>query len=205
MSAKSTDGFNGFPIPVGTIFSYAGSVDDEKFPQGYLICDGGEYEQADYPELFRVIGATYGAPSSPDLFKVPDFVGIYARHATTAGVIENKTGTASFDPVALTPANLPTFGGISFTANVNGNYPTGSSSSSTENTENGLFPDSYPMTTWNRTETVNLTSNSAPVFNYENGTGTVADLVIASSISNFEVQSLEIVFIIKAEYGTFNI
>jgi hypothetical protein len=95
---------------------------------------------------------------------------------------------------------LPTFGGIGFTANVNGSFPTGSSSSSTDNTENGLFPDSYPMTTWNRTETVDLTSNSAPVFNYTNGTGTVADLLIASTTGAFQVQSLEIVFIIKAEY-----
>jgi microcystin-dependent protein len=200
MSAKNTDGFNGFPIPVGTVFSYAGSVDEEVFPQGYLICDGGEYEQADYPELFRVIGATYGAPTSPELFKVPDFVGIYAKNATTAGVVENKTAIPEFAPVALTTANLPTFGGIGFTANVNGSFPTGSSSSSTDNTDNGLFPDSYPMTTWNRTETVDLTSNSAPVFNYTNGTGTVADLLIASTTGAFQVQSLEIVFIIKAEY-----
>lgn len=200
MSAKNTDGFNGFPIPVGTVFSYAGSVDEDKFPQGYLICDGAEYEQADYPELFRVIGATYGAPSSPELFKVPDFVGIYAKNATTAGDVENKVAIPQFAPVALTPANLPTFGGISFTANVDGSFPTGSSSSSTENTDNGLFPDSYPMTTWNRTETVDLTSNSAPVFNYANGTGTVADLLIASTTGAFQVKSLEIVFIIKAEY-----
>ncbi|QIG59354.1 tail collar family protein [Dishui Lake virophage 2] len=205
MSAKSTDGYKGFPIPVGTIFSYAGNTGDpSKFPKGYLICDGGEYDRVDYPELFRVIGTTYGS-SDPSLFAVPDFTGIYARNATVAGVVENKAGTAVFDPVALTTSNLPTFGGITLNADIAGTFPEGSTSSSKQNTANGLFPDSYPMTTWTDSKQVDFTSVTPPVFNYSNGTGTVADLNFNTVVGDFEVQSLEIVFIIKAEYGSFNI
>jgi microcystin-dependent protein len=42
-------------VPIGTILPFAGI----SAPVGYLLCDGGEVEQAKYPDLYTVIGDTY--------------------------------------------------------------------------------------------------------------------------------------------------
>jgi hypothetical protein len=44
-------------VPVGAIFPYAGSTP----PTGYLLCDGSEKLRAKYPDLFAIIGFTYGS------------------------------------------------------------------------------------------------------------------------------------------------
>lgn len=62
------DGKSGDSIPVGSIILYSGEI----IPDGFLICDGSILEQEDYPELFAVIGTTYGYYSRTD-FKLPDF------------------------------------------------------------------------------------------------------------------------------------
>ena len=59
----------GFPT-VGTILCWAGN-NMQKLDNDYLICEGGEYSKAIYPELFNVIGNRYGG--TDPLFKVPDF------------------------------------------------------------------------------------------------------------------------------------
>jgi len=50
----------------GLVVPYAG----ETLPAGYLWCRGVTYDKNDYPELFAVIGYTYGG--SGDNFDVPD-------------------------------------------------------------------------------------------------------------------------------------
>ena len=41
---------------------------------GWLACDGSEYNINDYPELFSVIGTTYGGDGT-QVFRVPDLRG----------------------------------------------------------------------------------------------------------------------------------
>lgn len=62
MSAASTEGLNGFPIPIGTVLMWA---NDSSKPQlvvnlettsGFLVCDGREFAIADYPELYQFLG-----------------------------------------------------------------------------------------------------------------------------------------------------
>ena len=53
--------------PVGAIIQYLGS----KLPNGYLRCDGSEVPRLSYPELFDVIGISYGTPSNEAFFKLP--------------------------------------------------------------------------------------------------------------------------------------
>jgi microcystin-dependent protein len=53
--------------PVGTLIDYAGDI----APEGYLLCDGSVYNIDRYPELFRIIGTTYGEDGA-DTFKVPE-------------------------------------------------------------------------------------------------------------------------------------
>lgn len=56
------------PFPVGLILPFGSDTP----PAGYLLCDGSSYAAADYPELFAVIGYSFGG--SADDFNVPDFV-----------------------------------------------------------------------------------------------------------------------------------
>ncbi|MBD5217630.1 MAG: tail fiber protein [Bacteroidales bacterium] len=68
------------PAPLGIIQMWAG----ENVPEGYLLCNGQEYKQSDYPELYKVLGATFnnaisanGTPYTtvPGNFRVPDLRG----------------------------------------------------------------------------------------------------------------------------------
>lgn len=45
--------------PIGSIVMSSSSV----VPTGWLVCDGSEYNQSDYPELFNRIGHEYGVPA----------------------------------------------------------------------------------------------------------------------------------------------
>lgn len=59
----------GHELPIGTIVEYAGVT----APFGYRICDGSALLVADHPELFDVIGYTYGG--ADDVFHLPNFKG----------------------------------------------------------------------------------------------------------------------------------
>ena len=69
-------------VPIGTILAYGGLVDEnargELARQGWLVCDGEEYSEEDYPELENTIGTIYGN-SRPGSFKVPDLRGRFVR------------------------------------------------------------------------------------------------------------------------------
>ena len=59
------------------------------------LCNGQELAQADYPDLYALIGATYGAASNPvTLFKLPDFRG-------RMPVASDHSRAPSVDSVAL--------------------------------------------------------------------------------------------------------
>ena len=68
--------------PIGTVLSFAGQT----APHGYLLCDGASYKVADYPDLYAVIGNTYGGDT--ENFNVPDY-----RETVLVGVGENTTDT----------------------------------------------------------------------------------------------------------------
>lgn len=57
----------GDTLPIGAILPFS----SDTIPNGWLLCDGSIVEQAEYPELFEVIGTTYGHYSKTD-FKLPD-------------------------------------------------------------------------------------------------------------------------------------
>ncbi len=56
------------PIPVGLIHPYSSAT----IPDGYLLCDGATYAAADYPELFAVIGYSFGGGGAD--FLVPNLI-----------------------------------------------------------------------------------------------------------------------------------
>jgi microcystin-dependent protein len=55
-------------LNIGSIIAYAGNLPTDP---AILACDGTSYLRADYPELFAVIGTTWGADDSTH-FNVPD-------------------------------------------------------------------------------------------------------------------------------------
>lgn len=56
---------------IGELIAYAGDTSPK--PE-WLICDGSEVAQADYPDLYAVISDLYGAASA-GAFRLPDFRG----------------------------------------------------------------------------------------------------------------------------------
>lgn len=56
---------------IGEIVAYAG---DTSPTDKWLVCDGSEVAQADYPDLYNVVGSTYGSASSGN-FRLPDLRG----------------------------------------------------------------------------------------------------------------------------------
>lgn len=54
---------------VGEVKTYTGSV----VPDGWLLCDGSEISRNHYPELFKVIGTTYGSGDGISTFELPEY------------------------------------------------------------------------------------------------------------------------------------
>ncbi|BBH52420.1 tail fiber protein [Fluviispira sanaruensis] len=58
----------------GQVIAFAGT----EIPAGWLLCDGREFQQSQYPELFNVIKNTYGG-NEAYTFKLPDYRGLFLR------------------------------------------------------------------------------------------------------------------------------
>lgn len=56
--------------PAGAMCEFGGSV----APDGWVVCDGTEYEQTKYPELYKAIGQFFGG--NPGTFMVPNSVAV---------------------------------------------------------------------------------------------------------------------------------
>lgn len=57
--------------PIGCIKQYSGS----SAPNGWLLCKGQDVLKSSYPELYAIIGTTYGEPEDEDYFTLPNFSG----------------------------------------------------------------------------------------------------------------------------------
>ena len=62
-------------VETGTILTYPVATP----PTGYIKCNGALLNENAYPELFAVIGRTYGGASANSTFKVPDLRGEFVR------------------------------------------------------------------------------------------------------------------------------
>lgn len=61
-----------FEAPIGSITIFPAAA--TSIPSGWLLCDGASYDAAFYPQLFAVIGTTYGSEPN-NRFLVPDLRG----------------------------------------------------------------------------------------------------------------------------------
>jgi len=85
--------------PVGIVQDFAGSA----APAGWFLCYGQAISRTGYPELFQVIGTTFGTGDGSTTFNLPD-----ARGRVTAGV-DNMGGTPANH---LSSAALGNTGGV---------------------------------------------------------------------------------------------
>ena len=60
---------------VGTILPYGGATEPGN---GWLFCDGRPLNREEYPELYKVISANFGAPDN-NHFNLPDLRGRFVR------------------------------------------------------------------------------------------------------------------------------
>jgi len=80
------------PNPVGSLQAYAGA----SAPTGWLLCDGSQQEISTYPELYSVLGTTYGSLTNGSggagstHFRVPDLRGRMPIGAGNDGTAANN-------------------------------------------------------------------------------------------------------------------
>lgn len=85
-----------FAVPIGGVIEWPSSADA---PSGFIPCDGRSLSTSEYPELFGVVGYTWGGSGSS--FNVPDkrekvSAGVSASHALASEVgAETHTMTVS--------------------------------------------------------------------------------------------------------------
>lgn len=97
------DDWEGGCMPVGMIVpAVTASV-----PDGYLVCDGTEYDEVDYPELYDAIDAFYH--TGPDTFKVPDFRGRLCVGYSSGGPLSDRDigDTGGTETHTLSLAEMP--------------------------------------------------------------------------------------------------
>lgn len=83
---------------VGQIFAYAGTNP----PAGTLLCDGGTYEKADYPNLYGALAPAYIVDE--DHFTVPDLRARFIFGASTGADVGGRGGEAEH---TLTVGEMP--------------------------------------------------------------------------------------------------
>jgi microcystin-dependent protein len=91
---------------IGTIQMFAGAAGS--IPNGTLICDGQSYLRADFPDLFAVIGTTWGSVDGSH-FNVPDMrgrapIGVGTGSGLTPRALATEVGEEDH---TLTIAEMP--------------------------------------------------------------------------------------------------
>jgi len=157
-SSVAADFVSTLLLPVGTILPFAGSTSyiDAELDE-WIVCDGRSLQQAEYPELFTVIGNTYG--STGGQFNLPNLKGRFPV-GFDAGQTEFNTlgenGASGAKSTTLSTDNLPPhrhgITNVSGTTDTRGahkhklDYP--SSTTESGNGRNSILGDNDDTGTW---------------------------------------------------------
>lgn len=122
--------------PPGMMAPFAGTSD--KIPEGWLLCDGREFETTQYPELYEAIGQSWGGRQETagevtvDYFNIPDMRGMFPRGANNgradvfadpnAGTRTDGLGVLSEDAGTLQSGSIPLHRHIWGATNGGSNY-----------------------------------------------------------------------------------
>lgn len=92
-------------MPVGVVLPYVSS----NAPNGWLSCLGQELYRGDYPDLFAVIGTTYGAGDGSTTFRLPNLAGrVVVGQGSGAGLTSRSMGaTGGAETHTLTTGEMP--------------------------------------------------------------------------------------------------
>ncbi len=99
-------------VPIGGIVLWASDTP----PEGWLLCDGKQYERSLYAELFAVIGTAFGVIDNRQ-FSVPDLrgrlplgqddMGGTSANRVTAASADSIGGSAGAESVTLATSEMP--------------------------------------------------------------------------------------------------
>lgn len=93
----------GTDTPIGSGCLWFGQIDS--IPFNYLPMDGRELNKIDYPDLFNIIGYTYGG--SDDTFNLPNVAGRVIIHPDGSTGFESLGDLGGSKTTALALANIP--------------------------------------------------------------------------------------------------
>lgn len=98
----------------GTVFIYSGT----SVPEGFFECNGAEVSRLENPQLFSVIGTTYGEGNGITTFNLPDYRGMFLRGFDSNGEIDpdsnsriggNVNGSVQSDQVKGHKHHIPLY------------------------------------------------------------------------------------------------
>jgi len=113
MSVAGNLGRQSFPVPIGSIFLFAGLVGVPSIaPDTYLVCDGSAFDPVRYPLLSVALGGV----TLPDLRQKVISGGPVADIGT---LVPGQYDPVTTTPVTLTASNIPSLS-FNFTTSVTG-------------------------------------------------------------------------------------
>lgn len=122
MATKSTYGFKGLPVPVGSVMYHGANV----VPYSFLLCNGASVSRTDYSALFAVLGDGFGSVDA-EHFNLPNMI---TTPYMMGGISYDPTpfpSSVTFPASAVPAGAMPTLLGIDWafqswnlTADING-------------------------------------------------------------------------------------
>ena len=89
-------------IPVGLIILQSGN----NYPDNFLLCDGKSLKQSDYPDLFNIIGITFGSGDVSDTFNLPNLQDNVVLGSSSSNAISKQVSDPNINIVS---DNIPLF------------------------------------------------------------------------------------------------
>jgi microcystin-dependent protein len=117
--------------PTGSIICFAGQL----VPPGWILCDGSEISKSTYPNLFSVIGNTYGVPINSNNFILPNLQQRIPLGKSISNNLGDKGGNSN---ITLSTNQLPSHNHTG-TTNSAGTH----NHSASDSGHNHLYDDAY--------------------------------------------------------------
>lgn len=122
MATKSTYGYKGIPLPVGSVLYHSST----QLPFSFLVCDGSSLLKSEYTNLFSVLGDGFGSVDA-EHFNLPDLITYqYLQGGNAYNPVPNQS-IISFPPSLVLGATIPSLSQANFayqswnlTADING-------------------------------------------------------------------------------------
>lgn len=114
-------GSGGDGAPIGAILPFAGNG---AVPTSYLLCDGAAVSRTMYPDLFSVIGTTYGAGDGSTTFNLPDLTDKFIEGSAAAGT-KKEAGLPNITGVAFPFSAEKLYRGAFKDSTYEGGFPSG--------------------------------------------------------------------------------